>query len=249
MIVLRSALFNVAFFGLTFLTLWPATLIRFVAPNHVMWVAVRWARLMVACVRVICGIRFEVTGLEHVPPGAALIASRHQSAFDTIIWLTLLPRCCYVLKRELRSIPLFGALTHAAGMIAVDRKGGASAVRVLVKEGQRAVKEERQIVIFPEGTRSDPETMLALQPGIAALASRTGLPVIPVATDSGLYWGRRSFIKTPGTIRVVIGEPLPVGLRRDELMRRLAEGMTMPVDGSAAPNGPACPAKGGLVAE
>lgn len=246
MILLRSSLFNVVFFGLTFLTVLPATLIRFVAPGRVMWVAVLWARMMVASVRLICGIRFEVTGLEHIPPGAALIASRHQSAFDTIIWLTLLPRCCYVLKRELRSIPLFGALTHAAGMIAVDRKGGASAVRVLVKEGQRAVKEERQIVIFPEGTRSDPETMLALQPGIAALASRTGLPVIPVATDSGLYWGRRSFLKTPGTIRVVIHEPLPVGLRREELMRRLAEGMTMPDDRKG---GADCPDKDGLVAE
>lgn len=228
MILLRSALFNVAFFGLTFLTLWPATVVRLVAPHRVMGVAVAWARVMVACARVICGIRFEVTGLEHIPNGAALIASRHQSAFDTIVWLTLLPRCCYVLKQELRDIPLFGALALAAGMIAVDRKAGATAVRALVKEGERARRQDRQILIFPEGTRSEPGAMLPLQPGIAALAARTGLPVIPVATDSGFYWGRRAFRKRPGTVRIIIHPPLPVGLRRPDLMARLAEGMRMP---------------------
>jgi len=174
--------------------------------------------------------------MEHIPNGAALIASRHQSAFDTIVWLTLLPGCCYVLKRELQNIPLFGGLTQSTGMIAVDRQGGASAIRALVKAGDRALREQRQILIFPEGTRSDPGGMLPLQPGIAALAARSGIPVIPVATDSGLYWGRRAFRKVPGTIRIVISPPLPVGLRRDELMRRLAEGMLMP--GERQPDGP-----------
>ena len=96
------------------------------------------------------------SGLEHIPPGAALIASRHQSAFDTFVWLTLLPRCCYVFKHELRRIPLFGPLIGPAGMIAVDREGGSAAIRTLLREADRAVREERQIVIFPEGTRSEP---------------------------------------------------------------------------------------------
>ena len=87
---------------------------------------------------------------------AALIASRHQSAFDTIVWLTLVPRCCYVLKQELLRIPLFGPLMPLAGMIAVDRDGGAAALRGLLREGERAVREGRQIVIFPEGTRAEP---------------------------------------------------------------------------------------------
>jgi 1-acyl-sn-glycerol-3-phosphate acyltransferase len=227
MTLLRSALFNVVFFGLTFLFVLPATVIRFVAPHRVLDIARLWARTMCASVRLICGIRFEVSGLEHIPRGPALIASAHQSAFDTMIWLLLVPRACYVLKRELRAIPLFGALTQASGMITVDRQAGASAVRGLLREGDRAVREGRQIIIFPEGTRSDPDAMLPLQPGIAALASRTGLPVIPVATDSGRYWGRRSFVKQPGTIRVVIRPPLGPGLRRDELMRQLAEAMRL----------------------
>ena len=99
-----------------------ASLVRIVAPGRVLGVAMLWARILVVAVRIICGIRLDVRGLEHIPRGAALIASRHQSAFDTFIWLTLLPQCCYVFKQELLRIPLFGPLIKAAGMIAVDRK-------------------------------------------------------------------------------------------------------------------------------
>jgi 1-acyl-sn-glycerol-3-phosphate acyltransferase len=181
------------------------------------------------------GIRLEVLGREHLPRGAALIASRHQSAFDTMVWLTLVPRCCYVLKHELLRIPLFGKLIQATRMIAVDRTGGGATLRSLVRQGERAVREARQIVIFPEGTRSPPDSMLPLQPGVAALASRTGLAVIPVVTNSGSYWGRRAFRKRPGTIRMVIRPPLPVGLPRHELMVRLCEQFTIPLDAAGRP--------------
>lgn len=228
MILLRSALFNAYFFGLTFILIWPAMIVWLLARHRVMGFATVWARLVIAGARILCGIRYEISGAEHLPLGAGLIASRHQSAFDTLVWMGIVSRPCYVLKRELRSIPLFGALTQAAGMIAVDREAGANALRGLMRDAERAVIEQRQIVIFPEGTRSEPGTMLPLQPGIAALAARTNLPVIPVATDSGRYWGRRAFRKLPGTIRIVVRPPLPVGLRRQDLMRRLAEDMTMP---------------------
>ena len=107
------------------------------------------------------------------------------------------------------------------GMIAVDRSGGANALRGLVREGERAMREGRQIVIFPEGTRAEPGAMLPLQPGVAALAARTRLPVIPVVTDSGHCWGRRAFHKRPGTIHIRVLEPIPPELRRDQLMQRL----------------------------
>ena len=150
-----------------------------------------------------------------------LIASRHQSAFDTFVWLTLVPRCCYVLKSELLRIPLFGPLMPLTGMIAVDRGGGANALRGLVREGQRAIREGRQIVIFPEGTRGAPGATLPLQPGVAALAARIRLPVVPVVTDSGRCWGRRAFHKRPGTIHIRVLEPIPTDIGRDQLMRRL----------------------------
>jgi 1-acyl-sn-glycerol-3-phosphate acyltransferase len=225
MITLRSALFNGVFFAVTFLLTLVATLVRLADPDLVLPVAMLWARTLVAAARVICGIRLDVTGLEHIPRGAALIASRHQSAFDTFVWLTLLPRCCYVLKQELMRIPLFGSSLTATGMIAVDRDGGAAAMRALLREGDRAVREARQIVIFPEGTRSEPGQPGALQSGIAALAARTGLPVIPVSTDSGRCWSRRAFRKRPGTIRIVVGAPIPAKTERKALMRALETGL------------------------
>lgn len=225
MIILRSALFNAVFFGVTFVLTLAATLARCLAPERVLDVAMLWARILVAAVRIICGIRLEVSGLEKIPGGAALIASRHQSAFDTFVWLTLLPRCCYVFKDDLLRIPLFGQLIVAAGMISVDRDAGGSAIRALLRGADRAVQEQRQIVIFPEGTRGEPGRPNALQPGIAAMAARTGLPVIPVATNSGRFWGRRAFRKRAGTIRIVIGEPVPPQTDRRALMQALEDGM------------------------
>jgi 1-acyl-sn-glycerol-3-phosphate acyltransferase len=227
MITLRSALFNVIFFAVTFLLTLLATLARLVNSDAVLSVAMLWARMLVAAARIVCGIRLEVTGLEHIPRGAALIASRHQSAFDTFVWLTLLPRCCYVLKHELLRIPLFGPLLTATGMISVDRDGAAGAVRALLREGDRAVREARQIVIFPEGTRNEPGQPGVLQPGVAALAARTGLPVIPVSTDSGRCWGRRAFRKRRGTIHIVIGAPIPAKTERRALMRALEHGLAV----------------------
>jgi 1-acyl-sn-glycerol-3-phosphate acyltransferase len=225
MIMLRSGLFNVVFYAVSLGLSLAATAVRLVAPDRVLGLAMLWGRCLVASVQVICGIRLEVQGLEHIPPGAALIASRHQSAFDTFVWLTLVPRCCYVFKHELRRIPLFGPLIDAAGMIAVDRAAGGAAVRALLLEADRAVREERQIVIFPEGTRKEPGSPVVLQSGIAAIAARTGLPVIPVSTDSGRCWGRRSFRKRPGTIRIVIGAPIPSHTDRRTLMRALEDGL------------------------
>jgi 1-acyl-sn-glycerol-3-phosphate acyltransferase len=225
MTTLRSALFNVIFFAVSLVLTLAATPTRLMNPDAVLPFAMLWARTLVAAARIICGIRLHVTGLEHIPPGAVLIASRHQSAFDTFVWLTLLPRCCYVLKHELMRIPLFGPLIRATGMIAVDRGNGASALRTLLKEGDRAVREARQIVIFPEGTRNEPGQPGALQPGIAALAIRTGLPVIPVSTDSGRCWGRRAFRKTPGTIHIVVGAPIPSKTERKALMHAIESGL------------------------
>ena len=136
-------------------------------------------------------------------------------------WLILVPRACYVLKVELLKIPIFGSLARPAGMIPVDRDGGGAALRALMKEGARAAGEGRQIVIFPEGTRAEPGVFPPLQPGIAALAAATKLPVVPVVTDSGDFWGRRAFRKQPGTIRLVILPPLPAGMARGALMAQL----------------------------
>ena len=228
---LRSALFNVWFYGVTVVMAVSSLGMRVVAPNRAMSWARTWARLVIAGLWPLCRIRVAVSGLENLPADEpALIASQHQSAFDTMLWLTLIPNTAYVLKKELLRIPLFGDMCRRTGMIAVDRGAGGAAIRALLRGADAAVAARRTIVIFPEGTRAHPGAPLPLQPGIAALASRTGLPVIPVVTDSGKCWGRRAFRKNAGVIHVVIQPPLPARMEREALLRtleqRFAEGTT-----------------------
>ncbi|MBW4091030.1 MAG: 1-acyl-sn-glycerol-3-phosphate acyltransferase [Proteobacteria bacterium] len=230
MTLLRSVLFNAWFFGITTVLSVIGAASVAVAPASALPIARLWARLVLAGLRPLCGIRWEVRGREHLlPEGPLLIASRHQSAFDTMVWLLLLPRCTYVLKQELTRIPLFGRMFRPAGQIVLDRSGGTTALRALARDASAAAKAGGQIVIFPEGTRAAPDQLLPLQPGIAAIAIRTGLPVTPVVTDSGRLWGRRAFRKRPGVIHVTVLPPLapPAGGAgaRDDFMRRLAEAL------------------------
>jgi 1-acyl-sn-glycerol-3-phosphate acyltransferase len=231
---LRSAVFNAVFLGGTVLTVLVGTLLL-AAPAPVMVRYIRgWAHLVFGALRLICGIRIVVTGRENLPPGPAIIASKHQSAIDTVVWVTLLPPgrdAVYVLKQELSNIPLWGRLAARCGHIAVDRAGGAAALRGLVRAAQGPIAAGRPVVIFPEGTRTAPGERVPYQPGVAALAAATGVPVVPVATDSGLYWGRRAFHKRAGTIHVAILPPLPVGMPRAALMAALE---TAVEDASAA---------------
>lgn len=237
MILLRSVVFNLVFFGVTFILVWPALLICLVAPGRLMGIVRFWAGLVVGAARVICGIRLHVTGRENLPQGAALIASAHQSAFDTFVWFTLVPECRYVLKRELTRIPGFGRLIGAAGQIPIDRSAGTAAIRTLLRRGSDALAAGHQVLIFPEGTRSEPGSVGILQSGIAALAAHAKMPVIPVATDSGRCWSRKAFVKRPGTITIAIGPPIPAGTRRDALMAALRVSFSS-LNGTGTPAAP-----------
>jgi len=222
MTLLRSILFNLYFFALTFVLALGGIFVRLFAPGRTLDYAKFWIRLVMSGLRRICGIYLVLLGEENLPnSGPALIASQHQSAYDTLIWMLLLPRPAYVLKKELQRIPLFGPLTRLGGMIAIDRRAGPAALRSLMRDTARAVADNRQIIIFPEGTRGRPGEHRPLQPGIAAMAAQSGLPVIPVATDSGLHWGKHAFRKFPGPIHIVVLPPIQAGLNRGELMQRL----------------------------
>ena len=225
---LRSCLFNLWFYvGTTvagLLTV-PSILARragLLRPGWAFRFVYVWTSLMLWGLRIFAGARWEVRGREHLPKdGAALIVSMHQSAFDTMVWFVLVPQATYVLKRELLKIPCIGRMLIELGLIAVDREGGGAAIRSLLQETDRAVAEGRQIVIFPEGTRVAPGERAPLHPGFAAIASRSGLPIIPVTTDSGHCWGRRAFRKRAGVIHVDIHPPMPAGLSRPEMTARL----------------------------
>ncbi len=224
MTFLRSLLFNIYFVGLTFVLGMAGLAVRAFAPDHSLALARCWGRWMLAGLRTICCIRVELSGAEFLPhAGPALIASQHQSALDTVVWLTLLPRPAYVLKKELTRIPLFGPLLRPAGQVVLDRQGGARALRHLLIDGARALAEGRQVIIFPEGTRAPAGTILPPHPGVAALAARTATPIIPVGTDSGLVWGRRAFLKRPGTAHLVIHKPLDPTIGREALLSAMTQ--------------------------
>jgi 1-acyl-sn-glycerol-3-phosphate acyltransferase len=188
---------------------------------------VAWARLWIAFVlawlRITCRLDHRLTGLENLPRGPAIIACKHQSSWETMAFTLLFPEIAIVLKRELLFIPIVGWAMARAGNIAVARGDGASALRGLVKQAKQALAEGRSIVIFPEGTRVAPGDSRPYQVGVAALYRQLGVPVVPVALNSGVFWGRRKFIKRPGVITVQVLSPIAPGLSRNAFMTMLRD--------------------------
>jgi 1-acyl-sn-glycerol-3-phosphate acyltransferase len=182
-----------------------------------------WAKGFIALLEPICGIRVEVRGREHMPTGAALVAAKHQCMFDALGTMAIYPDACFVTKKELFAIPLFGWYARRARMIRVDRSGHSKALRQLVTDARERMAEARQLVIFPEGHRMAPGETGVYQPGVAALYRELGLPCTPVATNSGVHWPAHGFIRRPGTIVYEFLPPIPPGLHRAAFMRELQE--------------------------
>jgi 1-acyl-sn-glycerol-3-phosphate acyltransferase len=155
-----------------------------------------------------------------IPPGASLIAVKHQSMFETLEMMRLAKTPVIVIKRELSVVPGFGWATRRYGVIPVDRKAGAKALRDMLARGKKAMQSGRPVVIYPEGTRVRPGQTPPLQAGFAGLYRALGLPVVPVAVDSGRLWGP-NLPKGAGTVHFLVGEPIPPGLKRDEIEARV----------------------------
>jgi 1-acyl-sn-glycerol-3-phosphate acyltransferase len=223
MTALRSLLFNGFFYGWTALCVVVGLPLLLGPRRGIYYLGRAWAHPILAALALLCGLRHEVRGRENLPAGAVLIAAKHQSAWDTIIFSILLWDHSFVLKRELLWVPLFGLYLARAGLIAVDRQGGARALKQMVAAARRVAALGRPIVIFPEGTRVAPDQHRPYQPGVAALYGQLGLPVVPVALNSGLFWRRRSFLKRPGTITLEFLPPIAPGLPRKIFLARLEE--------------------------
>lgn len=221
MTALRATLFNVLFFTLTALIALAGLPILVLSGRATRRIANLWARLMLRLLALIVGLDYQVRGREHLPDGPAILASKHQSAWDTFVFLVLAREPVYVVKRELLWIPLYGWYARRTGTIAVDRAGGPAALKDMVRRTQAALDGGRQVVIFPEGTRSAPGQRLAYHPGVAALYGQLSVPVVPVALNSGLFWGRRSFIKRPGVITVEFLPAIEPGLSRGDFVAEL----------------------------
>lgn len=182
-----------------------------------------WARSELFLLRVLVGQRIEVQGRENIPEGAALVASKHQSAWETMAFLPILPRGTVILKKELLAIPLYGWYARHFGMIAVDRAAGPAALKQLAVDAQAVLDRGAQIVIFPEGTRRLVGAPPDYKPGAVFLYEKLKVPMVPAALNSGLLWPRRRFVRYPGTITVSFLPPIPPGLPRAEATRRLEE--------------------------
>ncbi len=221
MLVLRSLLFNLYYFAsfiLVPLVLWVYLLL----PRAYMQRGVRvWVNGLRLGLKGIVGLVYEVRGLENVPEGAAVFACKHQSAWETTIFYILADDPAYVLKKELLFIPFWGWVARKCKAIGVDRAGGIGALKRLVRESSAALDANRQVIIFPEGTRMAPGRTRPYHPGIAAIYAATEAPVVPVALNSGVFWGRRRFLKRPGVITLEFLPPVPRGLDRRAFLTEL----------------------------
>lgn len=216
-----SLLFNVFFFAYT-AAIMLAMFFLLPFPYTVMHRAVRrWGVGTRAALRLLCGIDHEVRGRAHLPTQGAVFACKHQSAWDVMIFHALAPLPAYVLKKELMRIPLWGWYATKARAIPVDRTAGMRALKDVTRRARDVLAAGRHIVIFPQGTRTAPGARRPYQPGIYAIYANTGAPVVPVALNSGLFWGRRRFLKKPGTIVIEILPPMPPGLDRGAFMAEL----------------------------
>jgi len=166
----------------------------------------KWAQWNLVALKHLCRLDYCIQGLEHLPASTCIVLSKHQSAWETIALRALLPiGQTWVLKRELLGIPILGTALRQFRPIAIDRAAGRLALKQLLTDGQRLLEAGHWVVIFPEGTRVAPGERGCYNIGGALLAQRTGYPIIPIAHNAGVFWGRRSLIKRPGTIVVVIG--------------------------------------------
>ncbi|HTT97620.1 MAG TPA: lysophospholipid acyltransferase family protein [Rhizomicrobium sp.] len=219
MTLLRSAVFFL-WFALVSAVICIVFLPALILPRRVtVWMSRRWSAINFWGLRVIAGVRFEVRGT--VPRDGVLVAAKHMSMWDTMALYLLLDDPAVVLKRGLQLIPFYGWYITKAGSIAIDRGGGASTLRKMTASAKRALDSGRSILIFPEGTRKKPDAAPDYKPGVAALYSQLGVPCVPAALNSGLFW--TGFIKRPGNIVLEFLEPIPPGLRSREFMKVLQE--------------------------
>jgi 1-acyl-sn-glycerol-3-phosphate acyltransferase len=220
MTLVRSLVFNALFYLNTLFWLLVA-LPTFVMPYRaVIRVAQMWGRVNLILLR-IAGIRYEVRGRDKIPRGALIVAAKHQSAWETFALLPLFDDPLFILKRELQWIPVFGWLLIKGRMVPVDRGGGSQALAAMTERARKELADGRQLIIFPEGTRRAAGAEPRYKYGVAHLYAAEGVPCLPVALNSGVFWPRRSLRLRPGTVVVEILDPIAPGLDKDSFFKRL----------------------------
>lgn len=223
MAYVRSALFSIGMMGSTvlFSTLGLVLVILPLGPRY--RILRRYALFNLWVLEHVCGIRYQVEGAENIPPGPAIVFSKHQSTWETLAMQEIFPQQVWVLKKELLWLPFFGWGLALLKPIAIDRGAGRKAVTQVIEQGLARLKAGLWVVIFPEGTRLPPGARSRYRMGGAVLAADSGYPVVPVAHNAGEFWPKRGFLKRPGTVRVVIGPPIQTTGRTADAINREAE--------------------------
>ena len=215
MIRLRSLAFNVAFY-LNLVVLMIGGLPTILRGRRSIFALARlWGTVSVWLIEKICGLRVEFRGLENIPEGGYIIAAKHESFLETFALLEHAPDFAIILKKQLVYIPLFGLYLVRAEQIAIDRSRGRNALTQIIKQAGDVLREGRQVFIYPEGTRRPPGAPGRYKQGVAALYAATGAPCLPVALNTGLFWGRRGFTRRPGVAVIEYLPPIAPGLSRE----------------------------------
>ena len=221
MILLRSLIFNVLFYLNTAVWLVIALPTFFMPYRAILWIAKTWGRCNLVLLRVVAGIDCEIRGREKIPPGALIVAPKHQSAWETFALLPLFDNPLFIVKRELEWIPIFGWLMIKGRMVPVNRSAGSQALAAMTERARLELSHGRQLIIFPEGTRRPAGAEPRYKYGVAHLYAAEGVPCLPIALNSGLFWPRRSILRFPGTVLVEVLDPIAPGLDKDDFFKRL----------------------------
>jgi 1-acyl-sn-glycerol-3-phosphate acyltransferase len=219
-ILVRSILFNVLFYLNTAFWLAVALPTFFMPYRAILWIAKTWGRINLVLLHV-AGIDYEIRGREKIPSGALIVAAKHQSAWETFALISLFDNPLFIVKRELEWIPIFGWLMIKGRMVPVDRSAGSQALTAMTARAKIELGEGRQLIIFPEGTRRPAGAEPRYKYGVAHLYAATGVPCLPIALNSGLFWPRRSILRFPGKVLVEILDPIAPGLDKDEFFKRV----------------------------
>ena len=221
MLAIRSTLFNILFIGWTIFLLSTLWLLMPIPKQNFRKAVALWPHGSFPLMRYLLGLTFEQRGLENIPDEPVIYASKHQSAWDTMYFLWHHKDNAYVMKGELNRIPFWKWYMDKCQHVVVDRRGGTSAMREMISNTKSILADKRSVIIFPEGTRVAPGETRRYHPGIAALYSQTNATVIPVALNSGYFWGRRHFIKKPGVLTIQFLPPIPKNMDRKAFMKEL----------------------------
>jgi 1-acyl-sn-glycerol-3-phosphate acyltransferase len=225
MLLFRSILFNIAFFTNITILLIVALPTLMMPRSAVFMVGKIWARSSLWLLKVICGTEVEFRGRENIPKGALIVAPKHQSAWETFALIMLFDDFCYILKRELTFIPLFGWYLWKSDQIAINRATGSDALAQAELKARKIFAERRQLFIFPEGTRRPAGAPPKYKFGVAHLYDACQVPCLPIVLNSGLFWARRSLIKRPGTIVVEVLPPIAPGIEKQKFFALLQNRM------------------------